>query len=72
MEPVTIIVDLRERRPYRFHGAITKALSTGDYSILGLENCIALERKSLPDLLSVIGFSIKELKLTGRTLLRKE
>jgi ERCC4-type nuclease len=50
-------VDLRERRPYRFHGAITKALSTGDYSILGLENCIALERKSLPDLLSVIGQS---------------
>jgi len=53
----TIIVDTRERRPYDFDGAITKALATGDYSILGLEDRIGIERKSLPDLLSVIGQS---------------
>lgn len=31
---------------------IVKALHVGDYSVCGLENRIAIERKSLPDLLS--------------------
>lgn len=34
---------------------VTASLETGDYSILGAENLIAVERKSLPDLIGVIG-----------------
>jgi ERCC4-type nuclease len=35
--------------------SITGTLTTGDYSILGLESVVAIERKSLPDLLGCIG-----------------
>ncbi len=52
-----IIIDSREQNPYTFtkqqyNGAITTqaTLQTGDYSLAGLENLIALERKSLDDL----------------------
>ena len=34
---------------------ITATLQTGDYSLAGLEKIIAIERKSLPDLLSCVG-----------------
>ena len=62
--PFTICVDTREQLPYRFNGIkgdskqkglpiaveISKVtLKTGDYSIEGLENRIAIERKSLED-----------------------
>ena len=30
-------------------------MQTGDYSVVGLESVIAIERKSLPDLLSCVG-----------------
>lgn len=43
----TIIVDTREQRPWNFaHRATSKTkLDTGDYSIVGMENIIAIERK---------------------------
>jgi DNA excision repair protein ERCC-4 len=50
-----VIIDTREQRPYRLAGAVRRCLSTGDYSIAGYEDCIAVERKSLADLLSCIG-----------------
>ena len=50
-----IVVDSREQLPYSFDGAIRKALATGDYSVLSMEDSIAIERKSLSDLLGCIG-----------------
>lgn len=43
----TIIVDTREQQPWQFknHATAIQKLDTGDYSILGLENLIAIERK---------------------------
>lgn len=47
----TIIIDSREQDPLAFSfPTITDGLSTGDYSIAGLEDDFAIERKSLPDL----------------------
>jgi ERCC4-type nuclease len=52
-----IIIDSREQAPYsfvppRYEGVTveTAALQTGDYSLAGLPDRIALERKSLDDL----------------------
>ncbi len=49
-----IIHDTREQQPYTFDGyaATVEAgtLQTGDYSLLGLHDRIALERKSLANL----------------------
>jgi DNA excision repair protein ERCC-4 len=47
----TIVVDSREQDPLTFSfPTITDGLSTGDYSVAGLEDDFAIERKSLPDL----------------------
>lgn len=49
-----ILIDSREQTPLDFSGydcsVQTATLSTGDYSILGLEHKVAIERKSLNDL----------------------
>ena len=49
----TIIVDTREQCPLIFERleSRTSTLQTGDYSVAGLEELFAVERKSLPDLL---------------------
>jgi DNA excision repair protein ERCC-4 len=65
-EPI-VIVDTREQQPFAFHG-ITGArgreleietcragLKTGDYSIQGLEDEVAIERKSKVDLYGTVG-----------------
>jgi DNA excision repair protein ERCC-4 len=56
-EAITAIIDTREQRPLDLAPlqTITETLSTGDYSVRGLENVIAVERKGLSDLLSCIG-----------------
>jgi len=54
-EDFTIVVDSREQRGYSFNGAVIKALKTGDYSILGLEDKIVIERKSKEDAYSSLG-----------------
>lgn len=43
----TIIIDTREQQPWIFDHYVTanKKLDTGDYSIEGLENLLAIERK---------------------------
>jgi ERCC4-type nuclease len=58
----TAIVDTREQKPLKLEykkGQILKSvrstLYTGDYSIKGLEQHIAIERKSLDDLMGCIG-----------------
>jgi ERCC4-type nuclease len=46
-DPFTIIIDTREQIPWEFgfHDTAKQKLDTGDYSILGFENIIAIERK---------------------------
>ena len=77
--PLSIIVDSREQLPFSFTGfrcyeGVTVSrgsLTTGDYSLAGLESFVAVERKSLPDLVMCLGKErdrfVKELE-RGRAL----
>lgn len=53
-----IVVDTREQKPWVFDPATTtttsRALSSGDYSVAGLEEVVAIERKSLDDFVGSI------------------
>lgn len=77
--PFTIVIDTREQHPYSFTNFYTNSaegrrpllirtsretLRTGDYSILGMEDLIAVERKSLSDLYGTLG--------TGRERFERE
>lgn len=65
MAPFTVVIDTREQAPFSFQGiradsdqherpmivpTVINTLKTGDYSILGLEDWIVVERKSHEDL----------------------
>ena len=57
-----VVIDSREQSPFTFHhekyaGTVTEAgaLDTGDYSLAGLTDRVAVERKSLPDLVACLG-----------------
>lgn len=60
---LSIVVDSREQCPFQFAGhacyeGVTVeqgALATGDYSVRGLESLVAVERKSLADLVGCLG-----------------
>lgn len=58
---LNIVVDTRETKPFKFqnHNIIERKLDFGDYAIDGFENEIAIERKSLSDLIGSFssGFS---------------
>lgn len=56
-EQVTAIIDTREQLPLDLAPLAVElgTLATGDYSVKGLENIVAIERKSLSDLLGCIG-----------------
>jgi len=56
-ENVTVIIDNREQLPFTLAPmkTVRGTIQTGDYGILGLENRIAVERKSLDDLCGVVG-----------------
>jgi DNA excision repair protein ERCC-4 len=53
----TIVIDSREQEPLTFSNlpTVRGTLDTGDYSIRGLEHLVAVERKSLGDLLACVG-----------------
>lgn len=53
----TAIIDTREQEPFEFVNmpSAPGTLTTGDYSVKGLEHLVAVERKSLPDLLGCVG-----------------
>lgn len=68
--PFTVTIDTREQAPYQFTGLRAdavknraelivpthlQALASGDYSICGFENRIAIERKSKEDLFGTLG-----------------
>lgn len=61
-----IIIDTREQKPYWFPNSIVKTLKTGDYSIAGLEDKVAVERKTKMDAYGSFGKGrkrfLKELK----------
>ncbi len=60
-----IIIDTREQLPYKFETpSEIGTVSVGDYSICGLENHIAIERKELNDLIGCL--------TTGRERFEKE
>ena len=54
----TIVIDSREQEAYAFDprlaGAVRRALQAGDYSIAGLEDQVAVERKTLDDFVSTL------------------
>lgn len=54
----TIVIDTREQEPYSFDprltGSVRRALPAGDYSVEGLEERIAVERKTLDDFVSTV------------------
>ena len=56
-EQVCAIVDSREQHPLDLRPlrTVQGTLPTGDYSLKGLENIVAIERKSLGDLLCCVG-----------------
>ena len=56
-----VIVDTREKTPFAFArhanwiaGTVRHKLNAGDYSLLGMEGLLALERKSLSDLITTL------------------
>ena len=53
-----IVTDTREQEPYTFDSrlatAVRRALPAGDYSVVGLEGCVAVERKTLDDFVSTV------------------
>lgn len=55
-EAITCLVDSREQRPFRLEPlqTVRRGLQSGDYSILGMETSVALERKETGDLLACI------------------
>jgi ERCC4-type nuclease len=54
-----VVIDSREQLPFSFHGrpvAVTVSpLEAGDYSVAGFERKVAVERKSLVDLVGCLG-----------------
>lgn len=58
-QPLRIIQDSREQCPFRFEGfnavVTVGTLEAGDYSLAGFERRIAIERKTLPDLIACLG-----------------
>ncbi len=61
-QAMKILVDSREQSPFLFQGSYYKnivieraALPTGDYSLAGLADKIAVERKELGDLIQCLG-----------------
>lgn len=64
MDEFIIAIDTREQQAYAFPGAVTKTLSTGDYSIVGLEDRVTIERKSKTDAYGSLGH--------GRARFRRE
>lgn len=45
-----VVVDTREQNPWEFENSVRIGIPTGDYSLVGMEHIVAVERKSLPDL----------------------
>lgn len=54
-EGFTVAVDTREQHPYRFPSSELCGLKTGDYSIVGLQDRITVERKRREEMFAMAG-----------------
>jgi ERCC4-type nuclease len=56
--PVTFVIDTREQEPLGFNPQLVRpvrrALPAGDYSVEGLEQTVAVERKTLDDFVGTV------------------
>ncbi len=52
---LVVAIDTREQKPYRFPRSRRQTLRTGDYSLCGLEDRVAVERKRLEELFTITG-----------------
>ncbi len=70
-EMLVAIVDTREQRPLDLSPLSTErgTLATGDYSVRGLEGVVAIERKSLADLVACVGRDRKRFEREVQRLL---
>lgn len=50
MPQLTYIIDTREQKPWLLSPCVRRRLSVGDYSVVGYEDRLVVERKSLADL----------------------
>lgn len=57
LDKIVAVIDTREQLPHDLAPLRmeTGTLATGDYSVRGLENFVAIERKSLPDFVACCG-----------------
>ena len=70
-EDLTAIIDTREQRPLDLSPLPSErgTLTVGDYSLRGLEDVVAVERKSLEDLTSSLGAGRRRFDQQVRNLL---
>ncbi len=58
MDRIGIVIDTREQQPYAFDPerfeTVRRALPAGDYSLVGSETRVAVERKSMRDFVSTV------------------
>lgn len=58
LKDMVIVVDTREQRPFRFANTdilvVTATLATGDYSLRGFADRVAVERKEFGDFLNCV------------------
>lgn len=56
--PLPVVIDTREKLPFAFPGdrfaPVRRTLTTGDYSLLGFEDRICIERKNLGDCVQTV------------------
>ncbi len=68
----TIIIDTREQEPYSFDprlaATVRRALPAGDYSVTGMEDTVAVERKALDDFVSTVIHSRERFRKEMRKL----
>lgn len=63
-----ILIDTRDQQPWEFPGIITvrRALIVGDYSLVGYDKTVAVERKSAADMAGSMTTSIDRLTMEFR------
>ncbi len=52
---LVVVIDTREQLPYRFPRSVVQTLQSGDYSLVGYEDWVAIERKTKSDAYSSLG-----------------
>ena len=55
LPPLVPLIDTREQLPYSLPGALFVTLGEGDYSVLGADHVVRVERKTLTDYLACVG-----------------